>query len=448
MIKNQQKIVIFLLSFSLIGLLEKSASTESQIDQTFSGWVLNLLQGPHQHSESKPPTRAIIDNFFNASIKDNLEPCEPKTSEPNFLVIGGGASPQSNEIALEKNILYFQRTLNNMDFKSPSTSIFFANGNNGEASIRYLDPQGKEKFKVPNIPALNGSANLTNIGRWINNTKQNEISDKPIFLYFTGHGILNKKNSNNNALMLWNNTPVTVANLSNMLNDLPQDSHIVTMMAQCFSGSFANYIYQDGNSEKPLVKQTRCGFFATIKTLPSVGCTPEVNEADYRDYSSSFFAGLSGVNRIGERVASADYNKDGRVSYSEAHAFAKVDEKTSDLPVSTSEVWLQQKVTEEDLEVVFKTPIIDLEKKAHPQQKYVINALVKQFKLDPKNSYIKNIETLEPYQLATVAQKAYKIRLLMELLNVKMEDKIRQGNDQSQIAILDRLIDCESSSWK
>ncbi len=448
MIKNYQKIVIFLLSLSLTGLLEKSSSTESQISQTFSGWVLNLLQGPYKQAPGKPTERYIIDNFFNASTKNNLEPCEPKSSEPNFLVIGGGASPQSNEIALEKNILYFQRTLNNMGFKSPSTSIFFANGNNGEASIRYLDPQREEKFKVPNIPNLNGSASLTNIRSWINNINQNQTSDKPIFLYFTGHGILNKKNSDNNALMLWNNTPVTVANISNILNDLPQDSHIVTMMAQCFSGSFANYIYQNGNPEQPLVKQTRCGFFATIKTLPSVGCTPEVNEADYRDYSSSFFAGLSGVSRVGETVASADYNKDGRVSYSEAHAFAKVDEKTSDLPVSTSEVWLQQKASEEDLEVVLKTPILDLEKKARPQQKYVINSLVNLFQLDLKKSYLENIETLESYQLATDAQRAYKIRLLMELLNVKMEDKIRQSNDQNEIAILDRLIDCESSSWK
>ncbi|MDJ0507896.1 MAG: Caspase domain-containing protein [Crocosphaera sp.] len=448
MIKNYQKIVIFLLSLSLTGLLEKSSSNDSYSSQSFSGWVLNLLQGTDQKVKNQQLESSIINNFLSPTTKDNLESCEPKTSEPNFLVIGGGATPQSNEIALEKNILYFQRTLNNMGFQSPSTSIFFANGNNGEASIRYIDPQREEKFKVPNIPNLNGSANLTNIRGWINNINQNKTSDKPIFLYFTGHGILNKKNSDNNALMLWNNTPVTVANLSNLLNDLPQESHVVTMMAQCFSGSFANYIYQNGDPEKPLVQQTRCGFFATIKTLPSVGCTPEVNEADYRDYSSSFFAGLSGVNRVGKTVASADYNGDGRVSYSEAHAFAKVDKKTTDLPVSTSEVWLQQKATKEDLEVVLKTPIIDLEKKARPQQKYVINALVNLFQIDTKNSYIENIEALKSHQLATDAQRAYKIRLLMELLNVKMEEKIRQNNDQNEIAILDRLLDCESSSWK
>ncbi|MEL4896822.1 Caspase domain-containing protein [Crocosphaera sp. Alani8] len=446
--KNYQKIAIVLVSISLTGLLGKSSSTESAVNQSFQGWFLNLIQDEGRKLPQPPVQNSAISHFFSQATDKSIEDCEPKTSEPNFLVLAGGATPQSNEIALEKNVLYFQRTLKNMGFKSPSTSIFFANGNNGEASIRYIDPQRNQRFKVPNIPGLNGSSSLKNINGWIDNINQNKEAKKPIFLYFTGHGILNERNSDNNALMLWNNTPVTVAKLSNTLDKLPQDSHIVTMMAQCFSGSFANYIYQDGNPNQPLTKQTRCGFFATIKTLPSVGCTPEVNEADYKDYSSSFFAGLSGVSRIGQKVASADYNQDGRISYSEAHAFAKIDEKTSDLPVSTSEVWLQQKASEEDINQLFNTPIIELQKIARPQQKYVIDSLVSLFQFDPEKSYMENLETLQPYQVATTAQQAYKIRLLMELLNVRMEQKVRQSDNEQEIAILERLIDCESSSWK
>ena len=446
--KNHQKIAIVLLSISLTGLLGKSSSTGSPANQSFQGWFLNLIQDGGRKPPQLPIKTSAISRFFSQVNDQSKEDCEPKTSEPNFLVIAGGASPESNEIALEKNVLYFQRTLKNMGFNSPSTSIFFANGNNGEASIRYLDPQRQQRFKIPNIPDLDGSANLNNINSWIDKNNQNKEAHKPIFLYFTGHGILNERNSDNNALMLWNNTPVTVAKLSNTLNKLPQDSHIVTMMAQCFSGSFANYIYENGDPNKPLTKQTRCGFFATIKTLPSVGCTPEVNEADYKDYSSSFFAGLSGVSRTGQKVASADYNKDGRVSYSEAHGFAKVDEKTTDLPVSTSEVWLQQKASEEDINQLLNIPIIELEKVANPQQKYVINSLVELLVFDSQKSYLEILETINPYQKTTQVEQAYRIRLLMELLNIRMEQKIRQSNNQQEIAILDRLIDCESSSWK
>ncbi|NJN20892.1 MAG: hypothetical protein HC812_06460 [Leptolyngbya sp. RL_3_1] len=95
------------------------------------------------------------------------------------------------------------------------------------------------------------------------------------------------------------------------------------MMAQCFSGAFANLIYEGGDPEGPVALQTRCGFFATVETRPSVGCTPLVNEADYEDYSSSFFAGLSGRDRVGNPAPSADYDQDGQVTYAEAHAFTK-----------------------------------------------------------------------------------------------------------------------------
>ena len=142
-----------------------------------------------------------------------------------------------------------------------------------------------------------------------------------------------------------------------MLDKMPTQTSVVTMMAQCFSGSFANFIYEGGDTKRPVALQTRCGFFATIKTLPSVGCTPEVNEADYRDYSSSFFAGLSGRDRIGKAVNSADYNKDGRVAYAEAHAFAKVDEESIDLPISTSEAWLQRQFSQQQQTAILSQPI-------------------------------------------------------------------------------------------
>ena len=36
------------------------------------------------------------------------------------------------------------------------------------------------------------------------------------------------------------------------------------MMAQCYSGSFANLIYENGDPAQPVALQTRCGFFATV----------------------------------------------------------------------------------------------------------------------------------------------------------------------------------------
>jgi hypothetical protein len=75
----------------------------------------------------------------------------------------------------------------------------------------------------------------------------------PICLFtFTGHGALNRRNANNNAMLLWEEEPVSVKEFSNLLDQLPEDKTVTTMMAQCFSGSFANFVYKDGNPKQPL----------------------------------------------------------------------------------------------------------------------------------------------------------------------------------------------------
>ena len=54
--------------------------------------------------------------------------------------------------------------------------------------------------------------------------------------------------------------------------------------------------------------------------MMAAGCTPEINEAEYQDFSSHFFAALTGRDRVGRAVTGADYNQDRRVSMDEAFA--------------------------------------------------------------------------------------------------------------------------------
>lgn len=364
----------------------------------------------------------------------------------NFLVVGGGGLPCNNEIALEKNVLYFQRTLRTLGYDSAAASIFFANGNNGQTTIRYLDEQGLEQYKAPAIPNLNGAATLANLQSWMQETARQK-PNQPIFFYFTGHGGHNEENPENNSLSLWHRRSLSVQELATMLDQLPRQTSFVAMMAQCYSGSFANLIYEGGDPNRSVALQTRCGFFATIKELPSVGCTPAVNEADYRDYSSSFFAGLSGRSRTGETVSSADYNHDGRVSYAEAHAFAKVDDKSSDRPISTSESWLQSYASRQDIKEILEQPLVQLQQIARPERRYVVDSFIKMFRFNPKKSLIENLENWTPANDNSEVQTAYLYRLRLELIDIGMEKKIYTSKNQQAIEILNRLIKCEGGSW-
>jgi len=362
----------------------------------------------------------------------------------NFLVVAGGGSPRNNEIALEKNVLYFQRTLQALGFNPAIATIFFANGNDGQATVRYR-LQGQELFKAPEIPNLKGAATLANITGWFQQ-QANSGDRRSLFFYFTGHGDKNEGNTDNNELILWGNQRLSVQELSRQLDSLGSDRRIVTMMAQCYSGSFANFIYASGQPGLNLAAQTRCGFFATIKTNTSVGCTPEVDESDYRDYSSSFFAGLSGRDRLGQAVASADYNRDGKVSYAEAHAFAKVDGRTTDLPVSTSEVWLHSQRSEAEKQQILGQSMRSLLASARPEQKYVVETLAQQFGLSLDTSFLAGEQAARRRGLNEV-QSAYVTRLGMELLNIGLEQQLRASGNSTLLNALQRLLACEASAW-
>jgi hypothetical protein len=368
-------------------------------------------------------------------------PCRVEQPQ-SFLAFGGGGAPSYNEIALEKNMLYFQRTLQAMRYDPKLAPIFFANGKGGQATVRYLNPQGEEKFKVPQIPYLQGASTPANLRRSL----QQLSAGIPVFFYFSGHGHLNEQNKDNNGIYMWGDQQVSVQQLSQMLDRLPVETRFITMMSQCYSGSFANIIYRSGDPKQGIALQTRCGFFATVKTEPSVGCTPEVNEADYRDYSSSFYAGLSGRDRTGQQVASADYDQDGRVSYAEAHAFAKVEEQTSDLPISTSEAWLQRQSSHKFQQQVLSQPIVNLTKIARPEQRFVIEQLSQKFRFKPTQSFLDNVKPINNQSLNEV-DTAYLTRLAIELSNVGLEQRLREAGNQTEIATLVRLLGCEADSW-
>ncbi|MGG6270574.1 MULTISPECIES: Caspase domain-containing protein [unclassified Leptolyngbya] len=395
-----------------------------------------------------PVVLASITSFTltdSQAISQNKPTCQRSTQ--SFLVFGGGGAPSYNEIALEKNMLYFQRSLKELGYASNAAPIYFANGNTSEKTVRYLDEKGDQQFKAHNIPNVQGASSIANLQTWMAQAAK-EKTTTPLFFYFSGHGGHNRANEDNSTLLMWRDRELSVQNFTAMLDRLPQNKPFVTMMSQCYSGSFANLIYNGGNPNKGIALQTRCGFFATIKSRPSVGCTPEVNEADYRDYSSSFFAGLTGRDRIGRKVASADYNKDGRTSYSEAHAYAKIDKFTTDLPVSTSEAWLQRQVSNPTMrEQILGQPIAPLAKIARPEQRFVIESLSRQFKFDLNRSLRGNLRSINPTLIKTAEDEAYLVRLSMELTNVAMERRVRTSKNARSIQMLDRLIRCEAGSW-
>lgn len=435
------------LGIALASISVGSAVIESQL---WSGGSKAIAVLPSQAQSAIEETLPALASARKqaASLKPEAPINLPEDVGTYFGVVAGGGAPSYNEIALEKNVLYFQRSLLHLGLDPIKAHLFFANGNSGEETIRYLDEQGQEQFKVPEIPHLDGAATQGNAKAWFEAIAK-APKKCPSFFYFTGHGAYNPENEDNNWMLLWQDAFVSVKDMAGWLDKLPanENAPFVTMMAQCYSGSFANLIYEQGDPQRPVALQTRCGFFATVADRPSVGCTPAVNEADYKDYSSSFFAGLTGRDRTGNAVSSADYNQDGDVSYAEAHAFAKVDEETTDWPISTVEAWLQRPLQGSTEKGFLVQPMSNWVAIARPEQQYVIRSLADKLGFDVSRSYLRN-ELMQEKPPANTVEEAYRKRLEMELLNVAAEAQLRQEGDFNQVKTLDRLIECEAGLWE
>ena len=309
------------------------------------------------------------------------------------LIIGGGPSPQDNQVAIESNVRYLLRLLPN---GSPRT-VLFADGDPQAKTVLFekkakdlaaadriltLLLQGPEawrpatyQFRAPTIPKIDGPAKRAGMDAAFERLRGGARGpSNPLLLYFTGHGSANKqRNLDNNAFDLWGEQ-LYVKDLAQQISALPPDRPLAIVMVQCYSGAFGNLLFQGGDPAADAVENDIAGFFATVKEKMAAGCTPAVDERDYKDFSTYFFAALTGKDRVGRAVTGADYNHDGRVGMDEAFCYTLVHNATIDIPVCTSDVFLRRFVTLPDSEI-FKSSYEQLKDWATPAQKAALDLL-------------------------------------------------------------------------
>lgn len=289
------------------------------------------------------------------------------------LIVGGGPDPSYNQVAIENNVLYVNRLL------PPGTMkrILFANGRPQTKDVQYTE-NGHDAYRASRITGLDGASRL---GPFHDNLRAlSSAGSGPLLLYFTGHGSPGRRDYDTNRYDMWGRDELSVARLATEISAVPKSVPLTLVMVECFSGAFGNLLFEQGSPTGPLVDRPICGFFASLAPRPAAGCTPEIDEANYRDFTSYFFAALSGVDRLGKPVTGADYNHDGVVGMDEAFAYTLIHDDSIDTPVATSDVFLRRYVKNPDTEL-FRASYADVLSWASPSQAAVLEALSDYLKL-------------------------------------------------------------------
>lgn len=316
------------------------------------------------------------------------------------LIVGGGPSLQYNQVAIESNVRYVHKLLP----RGTVQTTLFADGDANHASVLYdvdsskqsdgeflldLFLQGTEgeadagsHFRKPNIGKVDGPSKRAEFARQLSRiAAEPDLSNRQLLLYFTGHGSLGKSDYENNVYDMWGkDETLSVRECARQIEQLPAGAPVTVVMVQCFSGAFGNLLFEGGDPKGEVIARDFAGFYATVNTRVAAGCTSAVNEAEYHDFTSYFFAALTGRDRVGRAVTGCDYNHDGRVGMNEAYCYTLNNDESIDVPVCTSDVFLRRFVPLRDADV-FQTPWPMLVSWADPAQKEALEGLSARLKL-------------------------------------------------------------------
>jgi hypothetical protein len=315
------------------------------------------------------------------------------------LTIGGGPRPVMNQVAIESNVRYVDSLLPKSatvrtlfaDGKADSVNVLytepFGEMSDAEKAFRFLfegNPGGTNKLRSAKLREVNGASRKADISNEMTRIAAAETGS--VLIYFTGHGEKGR-NLENNLFALWEDRSengrrepdqggLSVRDLATEIQKVPASRPVTVVMVQCFSGSFGNVLFENGDPQGALLDRPICGFFATTKERVAAGCTPEINEAEYHDYTSYFYAALTGKDRVGRPVKPTDFNKDGIIGMDEAHLYALISEPSIDVPICTSDVFLRRFANMPDDDVA-KMSYKQVLQMASPGQRAALEALSK-----------------------------------------------------------------------
>jgi hypothetical protein len=377
----------------------------------------------------------------------------------HFLTIGGGYSPSGNQVSLEKNVLFFRNVLADVYAGNASPGrhdVFFSDGDAPGRDVQYDDPANPlpeayrllarladaeddlgYRYRNHQLTHISGPATGRDIKRWFADVGAKIPGGDRLFIYVTGHGGYDEdehgaKRYENNHIELWNHDSLEVRELAELLDKLPQGVNVVVVMVQCYSGGFADLVFAGGQSDRPPARAVRCGFFSTMPDRQAAGCTANINEAEYQDYSTSFWAAIRGRTRTGVDVPreTCDFDRDGIVSFAEAHAHVLLTDDSIDVPMTTSDRFLRLKSdpgASRGSRLVSAEDMLDrLNALATPAERAVIDGLSKQLALGGQYRY------KSAKDLADSLRESHK-------LNKEKQDELEEQLDDVRDDIWDNL---------
>jgi thiol-disulfide isomerase/thioredoxin len=256
------------------------------------------------------------------------------------ILINGGNSKNSNYQSHLQHIRKLSSLLMEAGLTPSGIHVFSSDGSDPALDLATRDPElfpnhwmlyGSriksflanlqfEDSKVDNIKLL--PAKKASLETWFHIKAGQFRPGDTLLVYVTDHGVRAGKKKQS-AVSLWGEK-LLYADFVKLLDQLDPKVRVVMLMSQCYSGGFANTIYQ--KEDHLDVRGNVCGMFSTLPDRLAWGCFPESRDQHER-IGHSF--------RLFEELAPG-------MSLGKTHDLLLITDQTPNVPNRSSDFFLRQ----------------------------------------------------------------------------------------------------------
>lgn len=286
------------------------------------------------------------------------EPTAERQAETHALLINGGISPRKNSQSHLHHLQDMVDELRKRAIAPERIHVFSSDGEDKGNDLVVRDSldsrlwllSGTAAHKALAKPDLINTvwegvtiraATLAELRKWFARMSRDLVPGDNLLLFVTDHGSRDKKDPGNNRISLWRED-LSVLEFRALLGYLQPGVRVPQVMSQCYSGGFADSMTP---LNSPVPGGDVCGFYSTTVNRLAYGCYPEGRDKDRIGHAFRFIDALARNETL---LA--------------AHREVLVTDTTPDVPLRTSDVYLERVLREEAVlrEVELETLVDEL----------------------------------------------------------------------------------------
>lgn len=272
------------------------------------------------------------------------ESVEHAGDEPRFevLMINGGGQRSRNYQSHLLHLTELYELLLASGLSGDQISVFSADGPDPAPDLAVKDRSVLDAWRIDGTrlersldprtryvsSSLDGAvlkpATKESLRTWFAAASDRLGPEDTLLLYVTDHGTRNSEDSTDNQIVLWGkDEKLSVSELRALIAQLDARVRVTMLMSQCYSGAFANLMYDEAEDVES--RANICGYFSSTAQRPAYGCYPENYGKENIGHSFRFIDALRGGS-----------------SFPDAHRQILITDRTPDVPLKTSDVYLRK----------------------------------------------------------------------------------------------------------